>query len=238
MKKSYISLCLLSAMLLGNVYPTCNAYAETVTTKSEEEASYNADYSKIYKKMKDGMNAAKDTGNVDLDFVLEMIPHHEGGIEMAKAILKYGSNEEVKKIAQNIVTSQEAQIPVMQKLKGEFEKEKPSSKEDNAKYIKEYNETKDEMFKEMESVPLTCCPDETFLRQMIYHHEAAIEMAEDILEYTKNPELKKLAKNIEKTQSKGVKEMKNLLKDRKSEDKKDTKDRKDTKDNEKVEKLK
>ena len=215
MKKSYISLCLLSAMLLGNVCPTCDTYAATVTTKSEEEASYNAEYAKIYKKMKDGLNNANDTGNVELDFILEMIPHHEGGIDMAKAIVKYGSNRDVKKIAKNIIKTQEAQVPVMEKLKAEFEKEKPSCKADVEKYIKEYDETKAEMFKKMESVPLTGSPDEVFLKQMIYHHEAAIEMADEILEFTTNPELKKVADNIVTTQTKGVEEMKGLLRDQK-----------------------
>ncbi|QAS61963.1 DUF305 domain-containing protein [Clostridium septicum] len=48
--------------------------------------------------MKEGMNAAANTGNVNLDFVIEMTPHHEGGIAMAKAIIKYGNNEDVKKL--------------------------------------------------------------------------------------------------------------------------------------------
>ncbi|MDU2686438.1 MAG: DUF305 domain-containing protein [Paeniclostridium sordellii] len=157
------------------------------------------------------MNAAQNTGNVNLDFVLEMIPHHEGGIDMAKAIIKYGTNEDVKKIAQNIVTSQEAQIPLMQQLKAKFEKEPLSTKEDSQNYIKNYNEIKSTMFKEMESVPLTVSADETFLRQMIYHHEGAIAMSKNILKYTQNAKLKSLAENIVTTQSQGVDEMKNLL---------------------------
>ncbi|WP_197096548.1 DUF305 domain-containing protein [Paraclostridium sordellii] len=161
--------------------------------------------------MKEGMNAAQNTGNVNLDFVLEMIPHHEGGIDMAKAIIKYGNNEDVKKIAQNIVTSQEAQIPLMQQLKAKFEKEPLSTKEDSQNYIKDYDEIKSTMFKEMESVPLTGSSDETFLRQMIYHHEGAIAMSKNILKYTKNAKLKALAENIVTTQSQGVDEMKNLL---------------------------
>ena len=47
---------------------------------------------------------------------------------------------------------------------------------------------------------------------MIYHHEGAIGMAKDILKYTKDSELIKLAENIVTTQSKGVEEMKALLK--------------------------
>lgn len=179
---------------------------------SNEKQGYNEEYTTIFNNMMKAMNAAPNTRNVNLDFVLEMIPHHEGGINMAKAIVKYGSNPEVKKIAENIITSQESQIPIMQQLKAKFEKEKPSSKADSEKYLEEYNKVKDKMFKEMQGVEITNNVDANFLQEMIYHHEGAIGMAKDILKYTKDPELRKLAENIVTTQSKGVEEMTALLK--------------------------
>ena len=182
------------------------------STISNEKQGYNEEYTTIFNNMMKAMNAAPNTGNVNLDFVLEMIPHHEGGINMAKAIVKYGSNPEVKKIAENIITSQEAQVPIMKQLKAKFEKEKPSSKADSEEYLEEYNKVKDKMFKEMQGVEITNNVDANFLQEMIYHHEGAIGMAKDILKYTKDPELRKLAENIVTTQSKGVEEMKALLK--------------------------
>lgn len=182
------------------------------STISNEKQGYNEEYTTIFNNMMKAMNAAPNTGNVNLDFVLEMIPHHEGGINMAKAIVKYGSNPEVKKIAENIITSQEAQIPIMKQLKAKFEKEKPSSKADSEEYLEEYNKVKDKMFKEMQGVEITNNVDANFLQEMIYHHEGAIGMAKDILKYTKDPELRKLAENIVTTQSKGVEEMTALLK--------------------------
>lgn len=100
----------------------------------------------------------------------------------------------------------------MQQLKAKFEKEKPSSKADSEKYLEEYNKVKDKMFKEMQGVEITNNVDANFLQEMIYHHEGAIGMAKDILKYTKDPELRKLAENIVTTQSKGVEEMTALLK--------------------------
>lgn len=211
MKKFYFTLFLLATLLVSTLYSQNYSFAQAPSSKSEQSKDYQSAYIDIFNKMKEGMNAAQNTGNVNLDFVLEMIPHHEGGIDMAKAIIKYGTNEDVKKIAQNIVTSQEAQIPLMQQLKAKFEKEPLSTKEDSQNYIKNYNEIKSTMFKEMESVPLTVSADETFLRQMIYHHEGAIAMSKNILKYTQNAKLKSLAENIVTTQSQGVDEMKNLL---------------------------
>ncbi|MDI9217653.1 DUF305 domain-containing protein [Clostridium tertium] len=205
-----ISTSLTNASLVSPIQYVSSAINSSNTI--EVKQGYNEEYKTIFNNMMKAMNAAPNTGNVNLDFVLEMIPHHEGGINMAKAIVKYGSNPEVKKIAENIITSQEAQVPIMKQLKAKFEKEKPSSKADSEEYLEEYNKVKDKMFKEMQGVEITNNVDANFLQEMIYHHEGAIGMAKDILKYTKDSELIKLAENIVTTQSKGVEEMKALLK--------------------------
>src|SRR4030088_4179 len=55
----------------------------------------------------------KPTGDVDRDFVAMMVPHHQGAIDMAKAELKYGHNEQLRRMAQEIVVTQQQEIPVM-----------------------------------------------------------------------------------------------------------------------------
>ncbi|WP_195263923.1 MULTISPECIES: DUF305 domain-containing protein [unclassified Clostridium] len=205
-----ISTSLTNASLVSPIQYVSSAINSSNTI--EVKQGYNEEYQTIFKNMMNAMNAAPNTGNVNLDFVLEMIPHHEGGINMAKAIVKFSSNPEVKKIAENIITSQEAQIPIMQELKAKFEKEKPSSKANSEKYLEEYNKVKDKMFKEMQDVEITNDINANFLQEMIYHHEGAIGIAKDVLKYTKDPELRKLAENIVTTQSKGVEEMTALLK--------------------------
>lgn len=214
MKKLLLTLLILAPLTNTNLILSTQPVSANVniSTLAKAEKGYNEEYTVIFNNMMKAMNATPNTGNVNLDFVLEMIPHHEGGINMAKAIVKYGSNPNVKKIAENIIKSQEAQIPIMQELKTKFEKEPLSDKKDSEKYLKTYNSVKDKMFKEMQGVKVTDNVDANFLQQMIYHHEGAIGMAKDILKFTKDPELKKLAENIITTQSKGVSEMRALLK--------------------------
>ena len=55
----------------------------------------------------------KPTGDVDRDFVAMMVPHHQGAIDMAKAELKYGHNEQLRRLAQQIVAAQQHEIEVM-----------------------------------------------------------------------------------------------------------------------------
>ena len=58
--------------------------------------------------------AVKPTGDVDRDFVAMMVPHHQGAIDMAKAELQYGHNEQLRRMAQEIVVNQQQEIAVMQ----------------------------------------------------------------------------------------------------------------------------
>lgn len=55
----------------------------------------------------------KPTGDVDRDFVAMMVPHHQGAVDMARAELKYGHNERLRRLAQQIVAKQQQEIMVM-----------------------------------------------------------------------------------------------------------------------------
>lgn len=63
-------------------------------------------------KMHEDMNIAY-TGDADADFVRSMIPHHQGAIDMAKIVLAFGKNPEVRKLAEEIIKAQEGEIAMM-----------------------------------------------------------------------------------------------------------------------------
>ena len=63
--------------------------------------------------MDSGMKDAPMTGDPDHDFAAMMIPHHQGAIDMAKAELLYGKDAALRKLAQEIVVTQEQEIEVM-----------------------------------------------------------------------------------------------------------------------------
>jgi hypothetical protein len=62
--------------------------------------------------------AVKSTGDVDRDFVAMMAPHHQGAIDMAGVYLRYGHNEQLRRLAQEIIVTQQQEIAVMRQAVG------------------------------------------------------------------------------------------------------------------------
>ena len=63
--------------------------------------------------------AIKPSGDIDRDFVAMMSPHHQGAIDMAISELRYGKNEQLRRIAQEIIVGQMQEIAAMKLAIGE-----------------------------------------------------------------------------------------------------------------------
>lgn len=79
---------------------------------SAAEAQYLAENVSAMTKMMIDMGI-RPSGDVDTDFVAMMVPHHQGAIEMAQAELRYGRNEPLRRMAQEIIVTQLQEITAM-----------------------------------------------------------------------------------------------------------------------------
>ena len=82
------------------------------------EAAYLAKNEAVMTKMMNDM-AIKPSGDIDRDFVAMMSPHHQGAIDMAISELRYGKNEQLRRIAQEIIVDQMQEIAAMRLAIGE-----------------------------------------------------------------------------------------------------------------------
>ena len=82
-------------------------------TDASREAAFHAENVVAMHRMMEGMEI-KPSGNVDLDFARMMIAHHQGAIDMALAELRYGRNERLRRLAQQIIVDQRQEIEAMQ----------------------------------------------------------------------------------------------------------------------------
>src|ERR1700739_278754 len=92
--------------------------AKAFHPESALEASYLADNVSAMTKMMTDMGI-QPSGDVDTDFVAMMVPHHQGAIEMAQAELRYGRSEQLKRLSQEIIVTQQQEIVAMRLALGQ-----------------------------------------------------------------------------------------------------------------------
>ncbi|RWE63990.1 MAG: DUF305 domain-containing protein [Mesorhizobium sp.] len=71
-------------------------------------------YMDAMKRMDGPMMQAIQAEDPDIAFVQAMIPHHQGAIDMARAVLQFGKDDQVRDWANQIITAQQAEIASMQ----------------------------------------------------------------------------------------------------------------------------
>ena len=85
---------------------------------TDNEADFLAANDTAMNKMMTDMTVAP-TGDIDRDFVAMMVPHHQGAIDMALTILRFGKSEQLKRLAQEIIVTQQQEIAAMKLAVGE-----------------------------------------------------------------------------------------------------------------------
>lgn len=100
----------LTTLSLALAIAASAALAQSAMPMSPADKANEAAMSKMMESMKMGM---KMTGDADKDFVMMMLPHHQGAIDMAKVELEYGKDPMLKKMAGEIIAAQQKEIDAM-----------------------------------------------------------------------------------------------------------------------------
>lgn len=109
-----IQLGILVCVLLASV---ASRHALAAGIQSPEAAFASAMSAAMMKMM--ATMKIKPSHDIDRDFVNTMVPHHRGAIEMAEAELRYGRNERTRRLAQEIIVTQQDEIAAMRLSVGE-----------------------------------------------------------------------------------------------------------------------
>lgn len=210
--KTWIGCAALVALLSGSVAPAfayephTHSHAHKTTTQ-KKVCKATCEYKAAMKKMHQGMNIDY-TGDTDLDFVTGMIPHHQGAVDMANTVLKYGKDAEIRTLARWIIQAQETEIGFMESWqRGRLN---PNASRVNTPQVEAYKKAMESMHHAM-MVDYTGDADVDFVRGMIPHHQGAVDMAEIELKYGKNQEIHKLASDIINSQQQEIEVMKKWL---------------------------
>jgi len=149
----------------------------------------------------DGASPATGGNSVDRAFVADMIPHHESAVQMAQIAQRRGSSEFVKKLADDIVKTQNAEISTMRAADRRL---KNAGVKAGSLGVPEHMMGMDD---DPASLKTATPFDRAFIRMMIPHHEGAIAMAKAEIEKGKDSELKTLADDIITAQQREIGEM-------------------------------
>lgn len=154
-----------------------------------------------------------NNSNIDAHFIEQMIPHHEDAITMAKLALEKSQHQEIKTLAQNIISSQSSEIEQMKNwYKDWYGRELPSDNQVMNVHGMMSNNSGMHMGKmgndsDLEQLKVTTEFDKLFIEEMIPHHQMAVMMASMLKQGTTRQEMKQLADDIITAQTSEIDQM-------------------------------
>ncbi len=164
------------------------------------------DYTESMTVMHEQMMVGIDYNDPDTAFAQGMLGHHIGAVAMAQIELKYGTNEEMRSLAQDIIDAQQSEITTMKTwLASHPDATEPTS--DTKAMQQAYAQDMDTMHGEMTLGIADPVADKAFARGMLPHHIGAVDMAKVQLKYGKDAEMRKLAQQVINAQQPEIEQM-------------------------------
>ena len=159
-------------------------------------------------------NTPTAMANLDSHFIEQMIPHHEGAIEMARLAQERSKRPEILTLAKAIIQSQSQEITQMQAwYKNWYGVEVPVDSSVGMGMGRGMMQggMMGGTTADIESLKNSANFDEAFLQEMIPHHQVAVMMARMLLSGTNRPEMKQLAQDIINAQEQEIDQMRSWL---------------------------
>ncbi len=170
---------------------------------------YLARFDEILNQMADKMLSQELTNSITINFIRCMIPHHMAAIYMCENLLQYTKYQPLQNIANDIIQMQTKGIEQMKEIERTTYGFNNMSR-DVKNYNERYLEITKNMIERMKNSPRCININLDFVNEMIPHHEGAISMCENLLQYYIDPRLKMVADSIIREQSEGVKQLKEV----------------------------
>lgn len=187
--KMSVSLILFCSLAINS----CKNHEVAQELKMNHSMSIENDLMQSMNKTTSTMNNTTMNGDFDYDFANLMIMHHQMAIDMSQVAIEKGNDQVIKSMANGIAVAQNIEIKQMQQFIQNYKI--PSNNDQNSNSSKIATEMKS-MMNNMHKVKMYDNIDKNYVAMMIPHHESAVAMAKQQLEFGKQNSMITLAKNI------------------------------------------
>ena len=133
--------------------------------------------------------------SITIDFIRCMIPHHQAAIYMSENLLMYTRYQPLIEIAKGIIAMQTKGIEEMKEILRTTSVYMSMERDINT-YLTKYFEITNNMIEKMKNSPRCVNINLDFVNEMIPHHEGAIQMCNNLLQYYIDPRLRNVANTI------------------------------------------
>jgi uncharacterized protein (DUF305 family) len=173
----------------------------------EKTINVKSIYLSMMDKMMVEMEKAPMGQNPETAFLQQMIPHHQGAVEMAEYEIAHGKDSEMIQLAKSILIEQKSEIEQMKRWLSEssLTHQVPDS------YMSDMEKTMEIMMEAMPDESTRDNTDRSFAAVMKPHHQAAIDMAKVLLRYEKDSIVSTYAKLLISNQQIEINQMSNFL---------------------------
>jgi uncharacterized protein (DUF305 family) len=138
----------------------------------------------------------------DLQFIDQMIPHHEGALMSSEHMISNSKRPEMRQLYENIQKSQSEQIEQMQEWREEWYGDAAGQLSEMMGDGQTGSMMGNGMMDgSMQGMMGGNALDAMFLKMMIPHHQMAVDMSNEALSKAEHPELRDLAQKIRDEQS-------------------------------------
>ncbi|HRJ06214.1 MAG TPA: DUF305 domain-containing protein [Candidatus Saccharibacteria bacterium] len=209
-KLSILVLIVLAIVAAGVWYIGIFSIKPEKTAVKDAEANTTA----TNKKAPDNKFASLKGDAFDEAYIADMLAHHEGAVNMSEQAMSVTAHEEIRTLASNITQTQSIEMMQMR----EWQKAWGFEITNNGGHMSHGGGGAAmagdmvEMMNKLKGLTGEAY-DEEYLRQMILHHEQAIEMSVDADTNAKRQEVKDLAQGVIEAQTAEIKQMKQWQKE-------------------------
>lgn len=148
----------------------------------------------------------------DKAYLTDMIAHHQGALNMASQARELATKAEIRTLADAILSSQASEVQQMMDWQQEWNYSATDSSNPHAGHMMESSDSMGDDMADMEAKLYGLSGeayDKEFLKQMILHHQQAVDMSKYADTNAKHQEVKDLARAVIAAQEKEIADMRN-----------------------------